>query len=159
MGLLDDLKHKAGELGDKAKEGLDAARDKAEDLVDDVKDRLGHDDTQAPLEESDDVAADGGSLNPTDVAEEDDHDPVSDADAVSSGDLDADDASDPDGFGGQPVAEGDADVPTPAQVFGSAGSPGHAVEPGVEADVDPYDSPLTESIGDAVTGSDQDPRT
>ena len=41
MGILDDLKHKAEELGEKAKEGLDVARDKAGDLVGDVRERLG----------------------------------------------------------------------------------------------------------------------
>ena len=40
MGFLDNLKDKAEEFGDKAKEGFEAAKDKASDLVDDVKDRL-----------------------------------------------------------------------------------------------------------------------
>ena len=44
MGFLDDLKDKAEDFGDKAKEGLGAAKDKAADLVDDVKDRFDGDD-------------------------------------------------------------------------------------------------------------------
>lgn len=47
MGFLDELKHKAGELGDKAKGGFGAAKDKADDLVDDVKERMGSDDPVA----------------------------------------------------------------------------------------------------------------
>lgn len=39
MGLLDDLKGKAEGLGEKAKDGLDAARGRAAGLVGDVKDR------------------------------------------------------------------------------------------------------------------------
>ena len=46
MGFLDNLKDKAGDVGDKAKEGLGTAREKAADLVEDVKDRLdGDEDT------------------------------------------------------------------------------------------------------------------
>ena len=40
MGLLDDLKDKAGDLGEKAKESLASAQDKASDIVDDVKDKF-----------------------------------------------------------------------------------------------------------------------
>ena len=54
---------------------------------------------------------------------------------MSEGDLDAEDASD------------DA-APDPVDEGGTASS--STGEPDVEADVDPYDSPLTESIGDAV---------
>lgn len=36
MGFLDELKGKAGELGEKAKHGFGSARDKASDLVEDV---------------------------------------------------------------------------------------------------------------------------
>jgi len=41
MGFFDELKDKAEEFGDKAKEGFDfdAAKDKAEDVIDNVKDR------------------------------------------------------------------------------------------------------------------------
>lgn len=45
MGLLDNLKGKAEELGEKAKGGFDLAKDKASELVDDVKGRL---DTDEP---------------------------------------------------------------------------------------------------------------
>ena len=48
MGFLDNLKDKAEEFGDKAKEGFGAAKDKTSDLVEDVKDRFdGDDETSA----------------------------------------------------------------------------------------------------------------
>ena len=43
MGFLDDLKGKAEQIGEKAKEGFGAAKDKASDLVEGVKDRRGAD--------------------------------------------------------------------------------------------------------------------
>ena len=45
MGFLDNLKDKAEEFGEKAKEGFESAEDKAGDLVDDVKERLDRDET------------------------------------------------------------------------------------------------------------------
>ena len=45
MGFLDNLKDKAEEFGEKAKDGFDAARDKAAGFVDDVKDKMDGDDT------------------------------------------------------------------------------------------------------------------
>jgi hypothetical protein len=51
MSFLDELKDKAGELGEKAKGGIEAAKEKAADLVDDVKERLDRDD--APAEPGD----------------------------------------------------------------------------------------------------------
>jgi len=51
MGFLDNLKDKAEDFGDKAKEGFDTARDKASDLVGDVKDRFDGDD-ETPAAES-----------------------------------------------------------------------------------------------------------
>lgn len=47
MGLLDHLKDKAEELGLKAKGGLGAAKDKASDLAEDVKERLDSDDSSS----------------------------------------------------------------------------------------------------------------
>ncbi len=47
MGLLDNLKDKAEELGEKAKDGLGAARGRASGLVDDVLDRMDGDDGPA----------------------------------------------------------------------------------------------------------------
>ena len=44
MGFLDDLKGKAEEFGEKAREGFEAGKDKASDLIGDVKDRLDKDD-------------------------------------------------------------------------------------------------------------------
>ncbi len=46
-GFFDELKDKAEEFGDKAKEGFGAANDKAEDAFDNVKDRFDGDDTVA----------------------------------------------------------------------------------------------------------------
>jgi len=40
MGFFDELKDKAEEFGDKAKEGIGAAKDKAEDVIDNFKDHF-----------------------------------------------------------------------------------------------------------------------
>ena len=45
MGFLDELKDKAEDFGDKAKEGFGAAKDKAEGVIENVKDRFDDDDT------------------------------------------------------------------------------------------------------------------
>ena len=45
MGFLDELKDKAEEFGDKAKEGFGAATDKTEEVIENVKDRFDGDDT------------------------------------------------------------------------------------------------------------------
>ena len=58
MGFLDDLKGKAEEFGEKAKEGFEAAKDKASDLIGDVKDRLDTDDDGASASGAE-PAADG----------------------------------------------------------------------------------------------------
>jgi hypothetical protein len=50
MGFLDNLKDKAEDFGDKAKEGLEAAREKGSDLVGDVKDRFDGDDENPAAE-------------------------------------------------------------------------------------------------------------
>jgi hypothetical protein len=44
MGFLDDIKNKAGALGDKAGDAFEVAKDKAGDLVDAAKDKLDTDD-------------------------------------------------------------------------------------------------------------------
>ena len=44
MGFLDDIKNKAGELGEKAGDAFEVAKDKAGDLVDAAKDKLDTDD-------------------------------------------------------------------------------------------------------------------
>ena len=44
MGFLDDIKNKAGELGEKAGDAFEVAKDKAGDLVDSAKDKLDTDD-------------------------------------------------------------------------------------------------------------------
>lgn len=43
MGFLDDIKNKAGELGDKAGDAFETAKDKAGDLVEAAKDKLDRD--------------------------------------------------------------------------------------------------------------------
>ena len=47
MGFLDDLKDKAAQFGEKAKQGFAAAKDKAAGPVDDVEERLDHDEESA----------------------------------------------------------------------------------------------------------------
>ena len=65
MGFLDNLKDKAEDFGDKAKEGLGAAREKASELVGDVKDRFdGDDETPAST-----AAEPGIAYSPAAVAE------------------------------------------------------------------------------------------
>lgn len=105
MGILEDLKHKAEQLADKAREGLD----KAGDLVGDVRDRVGQHDGEgddadgddletgtAPLGESEDVGPDSSStdaVQPGYVTGEDEDEDLLDADVASQGDdLEAADA-------------------------------------------------------------------
>jgi hypothetical protein len=53
MGFLDELKDKAEEFGDKAKEGFGAGRDNTEEVFENVKDRFdGDDDTPTLPDES-----------------------------------------------------------------------------------------------------------
>jgi hypothetical protein len=53
MGFLDELKDKAEEFGDKAKEGFGADKDKTEEVIENVKDRFdGDDDTPTVPDES-----------------------------------------------------------------------------------------------------------
>jgi hypothetical protein len=47
MGFLDELKDKAEEFGDKAKEGFETGKDKSEDVIENVKDRFDSDETPA----------------------------------------------------------------------------------------------------------------
>jgi len=44
VGFLDEFKDKAEVIGEKAKHGLEAAKEKASGLIEDVKDRIGGDD-------------------------------------------------------------------------------------------------------------------
>ena len=130
MGILDDLKHNLEKLGDKAKEGFDGAKDKAGDLVDDAKDRIGHsDDAGEPSDESSEVGPDSSST-----------------DAVQPGYVTAeDDADDPES--GEDTLDDDGDDPADADADSVE------TEPAVETDVDPYDQPLTESIGDEIAAA------
>jgi methyl-accepting chemotaxis protein len=45
MGFLDELKDRAEEFGDKAKEGFGAAKDKTEEVIENVQDRFDGDET------------------------------------------------------------------------------------------------------------------
>jgi hypothetical protein len=47
MGFLDELKDKAEEFGDKAQKGFGAAKDKSEEVIENVKDRFDGDDDAA----------------------------------------------------------------------------------------------------------------
>ena len=180
MGILDDLKHKAEQLGDRAKEGFDAAKDKAGDLIDDAKDRVGHSD-ESPLSESSDIGPDSASTDAEQpgyiTAEDDDSDLESeetDSDDIDDDDADSDaedvsiaeeellvsepapasDVVPPAAAELDPVdldaAELDAETSTDEGVEAAAEPD---VEPAVETDVDPYDQPLTETIGDEIAAS------
>jgi hypothetical protein len=52
VGFLDELKDKAEVIGEKAKDGFVAAKEKASELIEDVKDRIGGDDDEDTLSES-----------------------------------------------------------------------------------------------------------
>jgi hypothetical protein len=55
MGFLDELKDKAEEFGDMAKEGFASVKDKAEDVFDNAKDRFDDDDTAAEKTDAENV--------------------------------------------------------------------------------------------------------
>jgi hypothetical protein len=57
MGFPDELKDKAEEFGDMAKEGFEAAKDKTEDVIENVKDSFDSDDTPAEKAGQRDAAA------------------------------------------------------------------------------------------------------
>jgi hypothetical protein len=53
MGFLDELKDKAEQFGDKAREGFGGPKDKTEEVIENVKDRFdGDDDTPTLADES-----------------------------------------------------------------------------------------------------------
>lgn len=215
MGILDDLKHKAGEL-------IGDARDKAEDLVGDVRERLGqHEGEQAPTGESEDVGPDSSStdaVQPGYVTGEDEESGAGDADSSLTDDADAEvddaegaedavveqeafttsvpdgatttetdqpdltgaDPSDPDpsdtglgetglsdtvdaagaeGVDRGPDAAGGADdvasvVDDPDDEQDGEQDGDAGLEP-LATDVDPYDQPLSESIGDELSEADR----
>ena len=173
MGLLDDLRHKIEKLGDKAKEGLGGTLDKAGDLVGDADERDGEDG------EDGDLDTDVGTLNPTDVPDDVESGPDADADTVSADDLDSEEASSEweettlaeDAGGAADADDGDTDAAARTVTDLDADDQvDDRPEPAVEADVDPFASPLTESIGDSIdadalaevvegASDDQDPQT
>src|SRR5215211_2841111 len=63
MGFLDELKDKAEEFGDKTQEGLAVAKDKAQDVIEDVKDRFDNDDDDTSDETAQASAASTGEAN------------------------------------------------------------------------------------------------
>jgi len=140
MGFLDNLKDKAGDVGDKAKEGLGTAREKAADLVEDVKDRLdGDDDTpEAVTTEGDadyspgisEPAADAGVTAPS--ASESALGSLGDAPDPALGDVAAprlEDVPDP-GLGELPEAPADEYAPR----LGEVPDPGLGEVPETPAD-------------------------
>ena len=52
MGFLDELKDKAEEFGEKAKEGFGAGKDETEEVIENVKDRFDGDDAGATAQDS-----------------------------------------------------------------------------------------------------------
>jgi hypothetical protein len=86
MGFLDNLKDKAEQFGERAKEGFEAAKDKASDLVDDVEERRDDESGTEPVEPAADRSPEGvgnASYGLDDaVAESTFGDPVTDAPAT-----------------------------------------------------------------------------
>jgi hypothetical protein len=52
MGFLDELKDKAEEFAEKAKDGLGTGQDKTEEVIENVKDRFDGDDASATAQDS-----------------------------------------------------------------------------------------------------------
>ena len=52
MGFLDEMKDKAEEFGEKAKEGFGAGKDKTEEVIENVKDRFDGDEASATTQGS-----------------------------------------------------------------------------------------------------------
>ena len=133
MGFLDNLKDKAEDFGDKAKEGFEAAKDKASDLVGDVKDRFDGDETS---EDKVDAAADY-SPEAVEEASQGIGEAVDDATLAAEASAPADvDPLDPE----DPALE--------------------SVEPVSTSDIDPLDpeDPALESLDPVSTsGGDEDP--
>ena len=186
MGILDDLKNNLEKLGDKAKEGLDDVRDKAGDLVDDAKERFGHDTTPPLTESSDvgPDSSSTDAVQPGYVTAEDDETEDSDESSLEA-EVDADDDPDAAGGPDDVAVEEESLVTepaTPSDVVAPAAaeldpveldaeetradeasvddapvsSAPVADEPLAESDVDPYDQPLTETIGDEIAGTQVD---
>lgn len=115
MGFLDGLKDKAGTLGDKAREGLGAAKDKAADLVQDVRERFDSDDAPvgssaaaSPTDTIGDATYFGTEISPSAL----------DADPGQS-DLSGDPGSEPAaGDPGRPDAAGNEDLSAAANGLG-----------------------------------------
>ena len=95
MGFLDNLKDKAEEFGDKAKEGFEAAKDKASDLVDDVKDRFDGDETAGDQPASEDKVEDAVDYSPGSLDEASQEAPGAVAEATAAAEASAAPASDP----------------------------------------------------------------
>lgn len=177
MGIFDELKHKAEELGDKAGDLLGDAREKAGDLVDDVRERLGdHGGDHAPTSESEDVgpdssatdAVDPGYVTGEDAADEeiaagDDGDTELDTelDGEVDGALDSDLGSsesdaDPDGLVLDAPATTEAFEPeTGADTQADVSVEEEPLEP-VVTEIDPSDQPLSESIGAEIGDVDRE---
>lgn len=66
MGILDNVRHKAAELGERVKGGLGSVKERAADLVDDTRDREREDDTDDTFSD----APDGLREAPSETADD-----------------------------------------------------------------------------------------
>ena len=128
MGFLDNLKDKAEEFGDKAREGFEAAKDKASDVIGDVKDRFdGDEETGEDQPTSQDKVEDALDYSPASLDEASEQAPGAVEDATAAAETSA--ASD-----SEPLAGPGSD---PLDPVGPASDPLDPVDPAVEsADTD-----------------------
>ena len=145
MGFLDDIKNKAGELGEKAGDAFEVAKDKAGDLVDSAKDKLDTDN---------DGDVDSGDAS---------HAFQGLKERVSGGgDAPADQVAAAAAAGGTaPAADGGTEYTIPPAETDTAADP---LGPGLVADeavftedvtADPIATPLDESVASAETAKDE----
>src|ERR687895_2083476 len=96
MGFLDNLKDKAEEFGDKAKEGFEAAKDKASDVIGDVKDRFdGDEETGADQPTSQDKVEDAVDYTPESLDQASQEAPSAVDDATAAAEASATPTSEP----------------------------------------------------------------
>ena len=161
MGFLDDIKNKAGELGDKAGDAFEAAKDKAGDLIDTGKEKAGDlaDAAKDKLDTDDD-----GDVDTSDASHafNDLKDRV-----TGGGDAPADQVAAAAGAAGAGGTASTADggteytIPSVETVSDVAADP---ADPGLVADeavftesltADPIATPLDESVDSAEAAKDE----
>jgi len=180
--LFDDAKDKAGDLLDDAKERFSSPDDERPPLdessdvgpdsastdavqpgyVTGEDDVTGNESDESSL--TDDAADDAGDLD-SGVDETTGEDTLGDGSATPTptsaapaAELDAEELVEQDG-----AATTETDAPDPLEAVPSeadqsgADQPAAAAEPAVETDVDPFDEPLTETIGDELAAAGFDP--